>query len=97
MTRAKNRIHGVLRANLIALYWGELFSAAGRLWLKVQPLAQDEKLAIRRYLADRGRPSERHTNPERPLDHADREPRLVVAKPTAAGTCAAARRAGASA
>ena len=39
MTRAKNRIHGVLRANLIPLYWGELFSAAGRLWLKVQPLA----------------------------------------------------------
>lgn len=52
MTRAKNRIHGVLHANLIPPYRGELFSAAGRLWLEAQPLARDEKLAIRRHLAD---------------------------------------------
>ena len=52
MTRAKNRIHGVLHANLIPPYRGEPFSAAGRLWLEAQPLAQDEKLAIRRHLAD---------------------------------------------
>jgi transposase len=52
MTRAKNRIHGVLHAHLIPPYRGELFSAAGRLWLEAQPLSQDEKLAIRRHLAD---------------------------------------------
>src|SRR5918995_2670031 len=52
MTRAKNRIHGVLHANLIPPHRGELFSAAGRLWLEAQPLSQDEKLAIRRHLAD---------------------------------------------
>src|ERR671912_613474 len=52
MTREKNRIHGVLHANLIPPHRGELFSAAGRLWLEAQPLSQDEKLAIRRHLAD---------------------------------------------
>ena len=52
ITRAKNRIHGVLHANLIPPYRGELFSAAGRSWLAEQPLAEDEKLAIRRHLAD---------------------------------------------
>jgi transposase len=52
MTRTKNRIHGVLHANLIPPHRGELFSAAGRLWLEAQPLSQDEKLAIRRHLAD---------------------------------------------
>jgi transposase len=52
MTRVKNRIHSVLHANLIAPFPGELFSVAGRSWLEVQPLAQDEKLAIRRHLAD---------------------------------------------
>jgi transposase len=49
---SKNRIHGVLHANLIPLYDGELFSAAGRGWLTALPLAEDEKLATRRYLAD---------------------------------------------
>jgi transposase len=52
MTRVKNRIHSVLHANLIPPYQGELFSAAGRAWLDAQPLAMDEKLAIRRHLAD---------------------------------------------
>ncbi len=52
MTRAKNRIHGVLHANLIPPYRGELFSAAGRLRLEAQPLARDEKLATRRHPAD---------------------------------------------
>jgi transposase len=52
MTRTKNRIHGVLHANLIPPHRGELFSAAGRLWLEAQPLSQDEKLTIKRHLAD---------------------------------------------
>jgi transposase len=52
MTRAKNRIHNVLHANLIQPYAGELFSAAGRAWLETQPLADDEMLAVRRYLGD---------------------------------------------
>src|SRR3712207_297265 len=52
MTRAKNRIHGVLHANLIPPYRGELFGAAGRSWLEEQPLPEDEKLAVRRHLAD---------------------------------------------
>ncbi|WP_159350474.1 IS110 family RNA-guided transposase [Roseomonas harenae] len=52
MTRAKNRIHGILHANLIPPFPGEVFSAAGRVWLETRPLAADEMLAIRRYLAD---------------------------------------------
>ena len=52
MTRMKNRIHSVLHANLIPPFPGELFSAAGRNWLEAQPVAADEKLAIRRHLAD---------------------------------------------
>jgi transposase len=52
MTRARNWVQGVLHANLIPPYQGELFSAAGRHWLAEQPLAADEKLAIRRYLSD---------------------------------------------
>jgi len=52
MTRVKNRIHSVLHANLIPPFAGELFSIAGRRWLEAQPLAQDEKLAVRRHLAD---------------------------------------------
>ena len=52
MTRLKNRIHGVLHSNLIPPYAGELFSAAGRSWLGTLPLEEDERLAIRRYLAD---------------------------------------------
>ena len=52
MTRAKNRIHSVLHANLIPPYPGEVFSVAGRAWLDTQPLALDEKLAIQRHLAD---------------------------------------------
>ena len=52
MTRAKNRIHSILHANLIPPYQGELFSVAGRFWLKTQPLALDETLAIQRHLAD---------------------------------------------
>jgi len=49
MTRAKNRIHSILHANLIPPYQGELFSVAGRSWLKTQSLALDEALA---HLAD---------------------------------------------
>ncbi len=52
MTRAKNRIHSVLHANLIPPYQGELFSVAGRAWLDTQPLALDEKLTIQRDLSD---------------------------------------------
>lgn len=52
MTRIKNRIHGVLHTNLIPLYDGELFSAAGRSWLGTLPLDEDEMLGVRRYLAD---------------------------------------------
>ena len=52
MTRAKNRIHSVLHANLIPPYEGELFSVAGRTWLDTQPLAVDEKLTIQRHLSD---------------------------------------------
>jgi hypothetical protein len=52
MTRAKNQIHAVLHANLIPPYRGELFGGAGRSWLREQPLAEDERLAIRRHLAD---------------------------------------------
>jgi transposase len=52
MTRMKNRIHSVLHANLIPPFSGELFSVAGRMWLEAQPVAADEKLAIRRHLAD---------------------------------------------
>jgi transposase len=52
MTRAKNRIHSILHANLIPPYQGELFGVAGRTWLAAQPLAPDEKLATQRHLAD---------------------------------------------
>jgi transposase len=52
MTRAKNRIHSVLHANLIPPYQGEVFSVAGRGWLDTQSLAPDERLAIQRHLAD---------------------------------------------
>ena len=52
MTRIKNRFHSILHANLIPPFQGELFSVAGRVWLETQPLAADERIAIRRYLAD---------------------------------------------
>jgi transposase len=52
MTRIKNRLHSILHANLIPPFQGELFSVAGRVWLETQPLAADERIAIRRYLAD---------------------------------------------
>jgi transposase len=54
MTRTKNQIHGILHANLIPPYPGNLFGAAGRSWLAEQPLAEDETLAIQRHLADLG-------------------------------------------
>ena len=50
MTRI--RLHSILHANLIPPFQGELFSVAGRVWLETQPLAADERIAIRRYLAD---------------------------------------------
>ena len=52
MTRIKNRLHSILHANLIPPFDGELFSVAGRAWLETLPLAADERIAIRRYLAD---------------------------------------------
>ena len=52
MTRIKNRVHSVLHANLIPPFPGELFSVTGRKWLEAQPVAADERLAIRRHLAD---------------------------------------------
>ena len=54
MTRIKNRLHSILHANLIPPFAGELFSVAGRAWLETLPLAADEQIAIRRYLADLG-------------------------------------------
>ena len=51
MTRTKNRIHAVLHANLIPPYQGKLFMAPGRKWLGEQPLAEDEKTAVDRWLA----------------------------------------------
>jgi transposase len=50
MTRLKNRIHSVLHANLIPRYQGKLFSKAGRAWLDVQAVPEDQKLAVRRHL-----------------------------------------------
>ena len=52
MTRIKNRLHSVLHANLIPPFEGELFSLTGRAWLETLPLAGDEWIAVRRYLAD---------------------------------------------
>jgi transposase len=52
MTRIKNRLHSVLHANLIPPFEGELFSVPGRAWLETLPLAGDERIAVRRYLAD---------------------------------------------
>jgi transposase len=52
MTRVKNRIHSLLHADLVLPFPCELFSIAGRSWLEAQSLAYDEKLAIRRHLAD---------------------------------------------
>lgn len=52
ITRVKNRVHAVLHSNLIPPCQGELFGATGRHWLAEQPLAANETLAIRRYLAD---------------------------------------------
>jgi transposase len=51
MTRTKNRIHAVLHANLIPPYQGKLFMAPGRKWLGEQPLAEDERAAVDRWLA----------------------------------------------
>ena len=51
MTRVKNRVHAVLHADLIPPYRGDLFGAAGRSWVAEQPLAEDERLAVRRHLA----------------------------------------------
>jgi transposase len=52
MTRIKNRLHSVLHANLIPPFAGELFSLTGRAWLETLPLGADERIAVRRYLAD---------------------------------------------
>lgn len=49
MTRLKNRIHSVLHANLIPPYNGCLFSKRGRVWLKVQPLAEDQRRVVLRH------------------------------------------------
>jgi transposase len=54
MTRTKNRIHAVLHANLIPLYQGKLFMAPGRKWLGEQPLAEDERVAVDRWLTALG-------------------------------------------
>jgi transposase len=52
MTRLKNRVQAVLHANLIPEYRGVLFSGRGRRWLTEQPLAEDEREAVRRHLAE---------------------------------------------
>lgn len=52
MTRIKNSLHSVLHANLISPFEGDLFSQTGRPWLETQPLAADERIAVRRHLAD---------------------------------------------
>jgi transposase len=51
-TRLKNRIHSVLSANLLPAYRGKLFSTPGRAWLSRQPLDNDEREAIRMWLAE---------------------------------------------
>jgi transposase len=52
MTRTKNRIHAVLHANLIPPFAGKLFVAQGRKWLAGQPLADEEREAVDRWLAN---------------------------------------------
>ena len=52
MTRTKNRIHAVLHANLIPPFAGKLFMAPGRKWLTEQPLAEHERAAVNRWLAE---------------------------------------------
>jgi transposase len=52
MTRIKNRLHSVRHANLIPPFGGELLSLTGRAWLETLPLVSDERIAVRRYLAD---------------------------------------------
>lgn len=51
MTRTKNRIHAVLHANLIPPFSGKLFMAPGRKWLAEQPLADNDRQAVDRWLA----------------------------------------------
>lgn len=50
VTRAKNRVHAILHANLIPRREGKLFSKIGRAWLDQQPVPEDQKLTIRRHL-----------------------------------------------
>jgi transposase len=67
MTRTKNRIHSVLHTNLIPPYQGKLFMAPGRKWLAEQPLAEDERLAVDRWLAALDAMEEELTEAERAL------------------------------
>jgi len=52
MTRTKNRIHAVLHANLIPPFSGKLFMAPGRKWLSEQPLPEEERAAVNRWLGE---------------------------------------------
>jgi transposase len=51
MTRAKNRIHAVLHANLIPPFSGKLFMGPGRTWLAEQPMSTHDRAAVDRWLA----------------------------------------------
>jgi transposase len=51
MTRTKNRVRAVLHANLIPRHSGKLFMAPGRRWRAEQPLAEDDRAAVDRWLA----------------------------------------------
>ena len=51
MPRTKNRVRAVLHANLIPRHSGKLFMAPGRRWRAEQPLAEDDRAAVDRWLA----------------------------------------------
>lgn len=97
MTRTKNRVHAVLHANLIPPYPGKLFMAPGRKWLAEQPLADDERAAVNRWLMALDAMEQELAEAERALASAclgdDRIRRLMtiggINMPVAAGTLSA--------
>lgn len=97
MTRTKNRVHAVLHANLIPPYPGKLFMAPGRKWLAEQPLAEDERAAVNRWLMALDAMEQELAEAERALASTclgdDRIRRLMtiggINMPVAAGTLSA--------
>jgi hypothetical protein len=82
MTRTENRVHAVLHANLIPRYSGKLFMAPGRRWLAEQPLAEDDRAAVDRWLAALDAMEKELTVAEADLaeDYAWARPALVAMK-----------------